>query len=159
MNREYWSGKTIGKLSENEIFVMGTNPEGRHGAGAAKAGMTFGAIYGQGRGLMGSTYGLITKNLSAGFVESSTGILYDKAGYRSVSIKQIRDNIKELYECARINSEKRFLISYQYETWPNGIPKKSLNGYTSKEILDMFIRYNDIPNNIIFHDSYTFYIE
>ena len=39
----------------NTIFVFGSNPEGRHGAGAAKVARNqFGAIYGQGEGLQGN---------------------------------------------------------------------------------------------------------
>ena len=48
----------------NTIFVFGSNPEGRHGAGAAKvAREKFGAVYGQGEGLQGSAYALPTKDL------------------------------------------------------------------------------------------------
>ena len=43
----------------NTIFVFGSNPEGRHGAGAAKVARNqFGAIYGQGEGLQGNAYAL-----------------------------------------------------------------------------------------------------
>ncbi|MCK5787456.1 MAG: hypothetical protein KAH32_00450 [Chlamydiia bacterium] len=50
---------------ENTIFVFGSNPEGRHGAGAAKAAKEkFGAINGQGLGLQGNAYALPTKNIS-----------------------------------------------------------------------------------------------
>lgn len=46
----YYTG-FIKTLRPNEIFVFGSNPEGRHGAGAAKhAAKYFGAKYGQGRG-------------------------------------------------------------------------------------------------------------
>lgn len=152
---EYWSGKKIEKLKENEIFVFGSNPQGFHGAGGAKAAISFGAIMGQGRGLMGQSYGLVTKNLTAGFTEKATGILYDKDGYCSVSKDQIKANIDELYDFANKseNVNKKFLITFQYETWPNGTPKKSLNGYTSEEMFQMFVRDN-IPENIVFHDSY-----
>ena len=48
----------------NTIFVFGSNPEGRHGAGAARvAREQFGAIYGQGEGLQGNAYALPTKDL------------------------------------------------------------------------------------------------
>ena len=152
-NREYWQGNIIKSLTDNEIFVFGSNPEGIHGAGGAKAAVTFGARFGNGRGLQGSSYALVTKNLNAGFTEKSTGITYNKDGYCSVSEEQIRTNIDELYECAKQNPEKKFLITFQYETWPNGSPKKSLNGYTSEEMFQMFVRPN-IPSNIVFHDSY-----
>ena len=156
MSRQYWSGKVINKLEENEVFVFGSNPEGRHGAGAAKAAMSFGSVYGTGRGLSPNqrTFAVITKNLTANYLEKKTGILYKTEGYLSVSESQIRENIKDLYDTARTMPEKAFLISYQFETWPNGTPKKSLNGYTSKEMLDMFIKDQDIPDNIVFHDSY-----
>lgn len=153
MNRQYWSGTVINKLQDNEVFVFGSNPEGIHGAGGAKAAVAFGARFGQGRGLVGNTYALVTKNLNAGFTEKSTGIVYEKDGYCSVSESQIRANIDELYDCSRANPDKNFLITFQYETWPNGTPKKSLNGYTSEEMFQMFVREN-IPENIVFHDSY-----
>lgn len=152
-NRKYWSGTKIDKLEPNEVFVFGSNPEGIHGAGGAKAAVAFGAKFGNGRGLMGKSYGLVTKNLHAGFTEKSTGITYHKDGYCSVSQDQIRENIDELYECAKQNPNKKFLITFQYETWPNGTPKKSLNGYTSEEMFQMFVR-SEIPSNIVFHDSY-----
>ena len=48
------------------IFVFGSNPEGRHGAGAAKiAREQFGAIYGQGEGLQGNAYALPTKRIKS----------------------------------------------------------------------------------------------
>lgn len=162
-NMEFWKGEYITKLEPNEIFVMGTNPSGIHGAGAAKAGLKFGAKMTVGRGLMGSTYGLITKNLEgkAGFVEKATGIVYDKEGYRSVSTEQIRANIDEMYDLAKQpeHQNKKFLVSYQYESWPNGSPKKSLNGYTSQEMLEMFAKDKEVPPNIVFHESYKPHLE
>ena len=163
-NRKYWSGSKIDKLKPNEIFVFGSNPEARHFAGAARAALKFGAVpfnhktgeKGIARGLSKQTYALVTKNLTPGAVEN--GITYEKEGFRSVSPEQIRANINELYDCARQHSDKDFIITYQFETWPNGSPKKSLNGYDSKEFLQMFIR-DDIPQNIVFHDSYKPFIE
>lgn len=159
-NQQYWSGTVLEKLEPNEIFVFGSNPEGRHGAGAAKAAMGFknGAKYGIGRGLVGCTYAIVTKNLTAGVTEKSTGIKYEKEGFLSVSPEQIKSNIDEMYDVARKNPDKKFLITYQYETYPNGTPKKSLNGYTSQEMLEMFVR-QDIPSNIVFHDSYKPHLE
>ena len=50
----------------NTIFVFGSNPEGRHGAGAAKiAREQFGAIYGRGEGLQGNAYALPTKRIKS----------------------------------------------------------------------------------------------
>lgn len=163
-NIQFWTGKHITKLAENEIFLYGSNPQGINGAGAAKAAMSLsrGAKHGIGRGFNGSNaYALVTKSLNAGFLEKSTGILYDKEGYNSVSPEQIRKNIDELYEIARSpeHKDKKFLVSYQYETWDNGSPKKSLNGYTSQEMLEMFAKNKDIPPNIVFHESYKPHLE
>lgn len=152
--RKYWSGKFITKLEKNQIFCMGTNPEGRHGAGAAKTGMKFGAQYGKGRGLIGNTYGLITKNLTAGFTEKETGITYQSEGYKSVSEFDIRKNIADMYECAKQNPNKEFLLAYNYNTWANGSPKKSLNGYTSMEMANMLFDDQEVPDNMVFHESF-----
>lgn len=158
-NREYWSGTVINSLKLNEFFVFGSNPEGRHGAGAAKAAMSFGAQYGQGRGLSGNSYALITKNLKAGYTEKATGITYEEEGYCSVSLPQISENIRELYEVATNNPDKKFLVVFQFETWPNGSDKKSLNGYTSTEIFNVFTDFDKIPDNVVFHESYQARLE
>ena len=77
----YYSGY-INELKENEIFVFGSNPEGRHGAGTAKiAKEKFGAVYGVGRGLTGQCWALPTKNLKPNFYENASGITYEKDGF------------------------------------------------------------------------------
>ncbi|MDD4778637.1 MAG: hypothetical protein PHV53_10160 [Fermentimonas sp.] len=51
----------ITDLEDNEIFVFGSNLEGIHGGGAAlTAYEKFGAVWGQGTGLQGSSYGIPT---------------------------------------------------------------------------------------------------
>lgn len=51
----------INNLKDNEIFVFGSNLEGIHGGGAARAAYNkFGAIWGQGVGLQGQSYGIPT---------------------------------------------------------------------------------------------------
>lgn len=51
----------IDTLSDNEIFVFGSNLAGLHGGGAARvAYKLFGAIWGQGVGLQGKSYGIPT---------------------------------------------------------------------------------------------------
>lgn len=151
----FWKGENITSMTGSNIFVYGANPEFRNGAGAAKAAQKFGAPrYGAGRGIVGNTYGLITKNLKPGFVEKETGILYEKDGYKSVSPEQISTNIDELYQCALENPDKTFFVTYKHEAWPNGQPKKSLNGYTSHEMWTMFTKDKDVPSNIRFHNSF-----
>jgi hypothetical protein len=50
----------ITELKDNEIFVFGSNEAGRHGKGAAKTAMKWGAKYGQGFGLQGRTFAIPT---------------------------------------------------------------------------------------------------
>lgn len=168
---DFWKGEYINKLEENEVFVFGANPQARHFAGVAKVALGFGAVPidrrkgkpGIARGLSpnNKTYALITKSLEAGYTEPETGITYHKEGFQSVSPEQIRFNIKELYETAKRpeNLNKKFLITYKYESWPNGSPKKSLNGYTAQEMLEMFAKDIDVPVNIIFHESYKSHLD
>lgn len=52
----------IDRLKPNEIFVFGSNLSGRHGRGAAKTAMSFGAKYGQGMGIQGQCYAIPTKD-------------------------------------------------------------------------------------------------
>lgn len=50
-------------MSSEFIFVFGSNKAGRHGKGAAKTALEhYGAIWGQGEGLQGSSYGIPTKD-------------------------------------------------------------------------------------------------
>ena len=55
---------TIINLLPGEVFVFGSNAAGRHGKGAAKTALGWGAVYGQASGLQGRTYGLPTVNAS-----------------------------------------------------------------------------------------------
>lgn len=124
----------------NTIFVFGSNPEGRHGAGAAKiAREQFGAIYGQGEGLQGNAYALPTKDLR----------VTENRGLRSISESQIIENIKKLYETARQNPYKQFKVAYR------NTDRASLNGYTGLEMIDMFLKAGSIPTNIVFSKEWV----
>lgn len=56
--------ENITELKEGEIFVFGSNQSGRHGRGAAKQALTWGAKWGRADGIQGRTYGIPTKNAS-----------------------------------------------------------------------------------------------
>lgn len=138
----------IEELRSNEVFVFGSNPEGRHGLGAAKLAVSkYGAKYGVGRGHQGQTYALPTKNLTKGYTEKATGITYGMTGPRSLTKDQIRNNIEELYKYAESRPDLLFYIAYMRDT-------KSLNGYTGYELKEMFTRNITIPKNIVFHISF-----
>lgn len=140
----YWTGDTITGLSQNQVFVFGSNPEGRHGLGMAKVALKFGAKLGVGRGLVGNSYALVTKNLKAGFREHGTGIVYHDAGERSVSLAQIKANVYELLAVANQNPNKEFLVTYKLDT-------NTLNGYEIGAIMRFFAMR---PKNVILHDSW-----
>jgi hypothetical protein len=132
-NSAYYTGDIIPE--SNTIFVFGSNPEGRHGAGAAKIAVdSFGAIYGQGEGLQGNAYALPTKDLR----------VKENKGFKSISPEQIIKNIKKLYNVAIQNPDKQFKIAYRNTT------EVSLNGYSGLEMIEMFNKAGAIPSNIIF---------
>lgn len=59
--KDKFTPKFITELKENEIFVFGSNLDGMHIGGAARiAYKKFGAIWGQGVGLQGQSYGIPT---------------------------------------------------------------------------------------------------
>ena len=150
----FWTGESITKLDSNQIFVYDSNPQGMHGVGSGSQARKFGSKLGVGRGLNGQTYGLITKNLIAKYIEESTGIKYKREGFRSVSPEQIHKNVTELYECALNNPDKFFIVSYKNEKWKEGDAKKLLNGYTGEEMFTFFFNQTNIPANIVMHESF-----
>lgn len=51
----------ITKLADNEVFVFGSNLQGYHGGGAARAALNhFGAVWGVGVGMQGQSYAIPT---------------------------------------------------------------------------------------------------
>ena len=135
----------VTSLLENQVFVFGSNPEGIHGAGAAKvAANHYGAIMGRGRGHMGQSYGLVTKNLTPSHKEEETGITYIKAGDRSVSKVQMFINILELYLYAKEHPELEFLVAYT--------PSPNLNGYSPLEMAELLTTVT-VPDNVILNEE------
>lgn len=130
----YYEGDIL-ELKSNQVFVFGSNTEGRHGKGAALvAKEKFGAIYGQAEGLQGMSYAIITKDLT-------------KKVHPSRTLEQIQNQIKELYEFAITNPDKEFLIAYKASG-------ANLNAYSPIEMAEMF-GYMEIPENIIFEKSFN----
>lgn len=61
MDQREYTPERITELKPNEIFVFGSNMAGAHGGGAARLAYDrFGAIWGQGVGLQGQSYGIPT---------------------------------------------------------------------------------------------------
>ena len=84
----------IASLKPNEIFVYGSNLAGRHGAGAAKQALQWGAVYGR-DGLSGQTYGISTKD----------------ENIKTLPLNRIRDHVAEFLYEAEERPHLRFLVT------------------------------------------------
>jgi hypothetical protein len=129
---------------ENTIFVFGSNPEGKHGAGAARVALLkFGAKYGIGEGLVGNSYAIPTKDLR----------VLENNGLRSISEKDIIKSIQKMYQVAEANPDKTFKIAYR-----NKADEVTLNGYNGREMFMMFLQATDdsntFPKNIQFSEEW-----
>ena len=81
----------ITELDDNEVFVFGSNIQGRHGGGAAAIAFNrFGAEWGKGNGMQGQSYAIPTMH---------------------GGIETIRRYVDEFIEFARANGDKRFLVT------------------------------------------------
>ena len=110
----------ITELKENEIFVFGSNLEGMHGGGAARlAYEKFGAIWGQGVGLQGQSYGIPTMH---GGVEA------------------IKPYVDEFIEFAKSHPEFTFLVTRI---------GCGIAGFRDEEIAPLFKECIDIENVIL----------
>ena len=96
------------------IFVFGSNLAGRHGAGAAKFAVEkFGAVYGQGNGLQGSSYAIPTKDEKL----------------RTLQVWQIQLSVFEFLQFANQHPELTFNVTRI---------GCGLAGYTEKEMAPLF---------------------
>lgn len=127
------------QLNDNEIFVFGSNTQGRHGKGAALIAKDyFGAEYGNPRGLQGQSYAICTKDLTKRF-------------HPSVKAEDIKSEIFNLYNFAQVNQHLTFYIVYK----GNGT---NLNAYSSQDMADMFSSWSHvggIPKNIVFEEEFA----
>jgi hypothetical protein len=90
------ASSNIFSLEDNQIFVFGSNLSGRHGLGAAKTAMKWGAKYGQAEGLQGQTYGIPTVN---------------KLITKKLPLHEIETYVNNFIEFAKDNPDKDFLVT------------------------------------------------
>ena len=110
----------ITELKENEIFVFGSNLQGMHGGGAARLAYDkFGAIWGQGVGLQGQSYGIPTMH---GGVEA------------------IKPYVDEFIEFAKSHPELTFLVTRI---------GCGIAGFRDEEIAPLFKECIEIDNIIL----------
>lgn len=80
------------------IFVFGSNPQGRHGKGAAlTARQHFGAIYGQAEGRQGNSYAIITKEL--------------RRDHRPIELFMIQQGVERFLSYAEEHADLDFFVS------------------------------------------------
>lgn len=150
----------VESMTGNNIFVYGANTEYRNGLGAAMVARNFGALpYASGPGIVGNTYGLITKNLKSGQADPITGVIYPRYGRRSLTKKQIRGHIEHFYAIAEAHPELTFFIGYKAEYDEYGHLVTLNNGYTAKDMFALFTENIDVPGNIRFHNSFRDFLE
>ena len=107
----------ITTLRPNEIFVFGSNLAGMHGGGAARlAYQKFGAIWGQGVGLQGQSYGIPTMQ---GGVDT------------------IKPYVDEFIEFAKTHPQLKFLVT------EIGC---GIAGFSVEEIAPLFEQAIDVEN-------------
>lgn len=105
------------ELKPGEIFVFGSNLEGAHGGGAALlAWRKWGAIWGQGAGLQGQTYGIPTMHSGP---------------------DAIKPYVDEFISFAKEHSEMTFLVT------EIGC---GIAGFKPSEIAPLFRNGTDVPN-------------
>ena len=110
----------ITDLKPNEIFVFGSNLQGMHGGGAAYiAYRKFGAIWGQGIGLQGHSYGIPTMQ---GGVDT------------------IRPYVDEFIQFAKQHPELIFLVTRI---------GCGIAGFTDSQIAPLFASAHDVANIVL----------
>ena len=135
----------INQLSDNQIFVFGSNPLGVNGSlrtgkgGAALFALRHGWVS-QGEKMnnclsrSGRAWGIVTV----------TG----PGKKKSKTPEEITNNISKLYRFAKDNPDMEFLIAY------TGKSNYNLNGYSNKQLAEMFSSL-EIPNNVIFEEEFS----
>lgn len=112
----------ITKLKYYEVFVFGSNLSGRHGMGAARTALKWGAKWGQASGIQGQTYGIPTKDAQIS---------------RTLSITEIKPYVDEFIVYAAANPNTIFLVT------EIGC---GLAGLKPKQIAPLFKDAVNIPN-------------
>lgn len=86
----------IRELGASQIFVFGSNLGGKHGKGAAKTALSWGAIWGRAAGIQGRTYGIPTKDASI---------------RRVLSVEEIRPFVNDFVAFSKERPDLTFLVT------------------------------------------------
>ena len=114
-------------MSEESIFVFGSNLSGRHGRGtAALAREHHGAVYGKGVGLQGASYAIPTKDHAL----------------RGLPLDQIAHYVQRFIEFANEHTEMNFMVTRV---------GCGMAGYSDKQMAPLF---EDAPKNCQLPDEW-----
>ncbi len=128
MEQKRVTPERITELGENEVFVFGSNLAGAHGGGAALlAYRKFGAIWGQGVGLQGQSYGIPTMH---GGVDA------------------IKPYVDEFIEFAKTRPDLTFLVTRV---------GCGIAGFTNEEISPLFAKAHEVENIVLPAGWYFFF--
>ena len=120
MEQKRVTPERITELGENEVFVFGSNLAGAHGGGAALlAYRKFDAIWGQGVGLQGQSYGIPTMH---GGVDA------------------IKPYVDEFIEFAKTRPDLTFLVTRV---------GCGIAGFTNEEISPLFAKAHEVENIVL----------
>lgn len=120
MSQKRTTPEFITELQPGEIFVFGSNLQGAHAGGAARiAYNNFGAIWGQGVGLQGQSYGIPTMQ---GGVET------------------VRPYVNEFIQFAKDHPELTFLVTRI---------GCGIAGFTDAEMAPLFEKAHSMENVIL----------
>lgn len=118
----------ISQLSPDEVFVFGSNLQGHHAGGAARAALDkFGAVWGQGTGMQGQSYAIPTMQ---GGVET------------------IKPYVEEFVKYAHAHPQKTFYVTRI---------GCGIAGFKDEEIAPLFQEAVSLPN-VILPESFVFCI-
>jgi hypothetical protein len=128
-----YTPENITHLEPNQIFVYGANSGGRHGAGAAKLALRWGAKMGE-YGLNGQTYGIPTKDKKI----------------QTLPLDKIQLHVNVFLSFAFSHQEYEFLVT---------AIGTGLAGYHAKDIAPLFkIIKTGVFDNVILPEEFYNYI-
>jgi hypothetical protein len=112
----------IDSMPPNHYFVFGSNEGGRHGKGAAKTAMSFGAKYGQSFGEQGATFAIPTVNAKIN---------------NKLKVEKIKKYVDKFIQHAKENPTKIYYVT------PIGC---GLAGHNVKDMAPLFKECIDLKN-------------
>ena len=181
---KFWKGDKITSLEPNQVFVFGSNPEGRHGKGSALAAKGFGLpMYEQSSD---NVLAIMTKDLGPAYFKGDSPFKLQKDSqgdsyYYSNNYNFYKDKVINMTTGESFPKDPksgmfngnwnmkmpRQVVVEQIESFYNAADLdsrseflvadysgKNLNGYTGKEMAAIFKEADKAPNNVKF--SYDF---